>query len=839
MPNYRRLLFGGSVMLLAAGLCLIFDDARYLSAGGEVCNGICSITESTVNDFARGTLHYTGIRNVVDGEIQLLPVGLTSPWNASAYALPEARSELAAVIYRNPTTYGETIYAIGGFGSDRVTPQADIYTATTMSTGGIAAPGWRTVTQSPLDIPLAATQAVISTTSTGGFLYVLGGIYTAGQLKTATILYKPIDINGTLPSGAWSTAELGPTGSPAPLSSHQAFVRNGYLYVVAGADAGGNLVNDIYRAQIQPNGSLGAWVADTPSPLTRAAFAIARWNSENSGDWLYLIGGRSSKFNDYGEADVDFTYFEGSGLHNPFKTFPSGSVTALAAPRLGHTAVQAGGVLYTIGGDEGGAGTHGITNTVLTGLIDSTPGKEGQLVFPWITTNPLGEGHAYHASVISGIGEIYVIGGINDSNVPQASVYHGSTSGIGYNYAPAGNYTSRIIDRASNSAITDIKINAILTRTTGMTLTLQYRVGDSQAAVLGAPWKALGDFPTNTSTSGLTQTFSLQASDVYSSQIQYRAFFTTSYTNTSPILTAFQINYPPPPVKPDFVANGMSVPPESSIRVTQTITYWVSNNSLLAAPVRRLNVTVNPNAAAKLVNGRRFPPPPLVSGASPGKGASPQDDPRPYMVWVSFYAFQTTLVTPTLPISQPGTMNCIDANPLHPGYPNSQYAPFIYYNVELYKTANPFYAQCSVPPNTKNFFMQVDTCDPSTDPFCTDHSHGYVVEVSETNNLLGPVPAAKQIGTDCYVLTTTAQPVSGVSISVNTSPDCGALAYTSGRTVSLSASPASGYRFLNWIGCDTPAGANCSITMNAPKSVTAKFISDSELGPVFLPFVGR
>lgn len=724
MQNHKRLLFGGGALLLAALLSLCFQPT-HLTAGGEVCNGVCSITETTVNDFVQGTFYYTGIRNVGDGEVQLIPIGLTSPWVLDPYALPAARAELAAALYRDANDR-EVIYVVGGFDQLGV-PRAEVYTATITITGAIAAPGWQTATHSPLDIPLASTQAVISPTTSGGYLYVLGG-FTTNLEVTATILYKTLNADGSLPAGAWNRTELPPSPAPGdPLYWHQAFVRNGFLYIVGGADPNGNIINAIYRAPIQANGSLGAWIADTPSPMTRGAFATAIWNSAENGDWLYLIGGFQTKGDPAGQAQVDYTYFQGDGsLFNPFTT---NLVSALPAARYGHTAVQAAGVLYTIGGDQGGTGSASVTNTVLSGLIDSTPGKVGQLAFPWITTNPLGEGRKYHASVINRIGEIYVIGGYGPSGAgtePKATVYHGATSGVGATFAPTGKYESRVINRANNRAIIDFKVNATLTQTTGMTLTIQYRAANDLAALLSKGWTTLGNMPTNTPSAGITQTFQITTADRTLSLIQYRALYTTENTSFSPILNEFQVNYypPPTPTNIDFIVADIGTPNANSVPATQTVVVRVSNigtqnfnnpASPLARPRALTTTPTRPKPGAAL--------PFVVPRASPSAIS--------YYVWVDVYIDPSPAPSAPYP---PG--NCLDISGNQ--YAGLQYIPL--YGLGIGQSVDLTF-QCYVTTTgTHNYYAQVDTCWDANGLDCS-LTYGLVMEKNnnEANNIKGPV----------------------------------------------------------------------------------------------------
>jgi len=47
--------------------------------------------------------------------------------------------------------------------------------------------------------------------------------------------------------------------------------------------------------------------------------------------------------------------------------------------------------------------------------------------------------------------------------------------------------------------------------------------------------------------------------------------------------------------------------------------------------------------------------------------------------------------------------------------------------------------------------------------------------------------------------------------------------FTTGSSVTLSATPNSGHNFLGWGSCDTEAGPNCTVTMSADRTVTASF----------------
>jgi hypothetical protein len=55
--------------------------------------------------------------------------------------------------------------------------------------------------------------------------------------------------------------------------------------------------------------------------------------------------------------------------------------------------------------------------------------------------------------------------------------------------------------------------------------------------------------------------------------------------------------------------------------------------------------------------------------------------------------------------------------------------------------------------------------------------------------------------------------------------------YNSGSSVILTAVPSPGSSFGGWAGCDTPSGDNCTMSVDADKSVTATFMANPTLTP--------
>jgi len=64
-----------------------------------------------------------------------------------------------------------------------------------------------------------------------------------------------------------------------------------------------------------------------------------------------------------------------------------------------------------------------------------------------------------------------------------------------------------------------------------------------------------------------------------------------------------------------------------------------------------------------------------------------------------------------------------------------------------------------------------------------------------------------------------------------TDPAAGAHSYNDGTVVNITATPDAGYEFVNWTGdVADPNSATTTVTMNADKTVTARFITDNGNG---------
>src|SRR5581483_7984909 len=538
------------VIALVVGLsCVIVLSIQPLRAATLNCNGLqCTLVHTTTNDFVRGDFYATGLRKLGDGEVQLLPVGLSTPWQATT-ALPGNRAELALVSNNN------ILYAIGGF--DGTNYHTEIYSATTSLVGNITA-GWSTADHLPQ--ARAGAIAVIAH-NPDPILYIIGGGNSASPGGSNTIYYKKIASNGAL-SGSWVTATL-----PLQLAYAAAVVRGSNLYVIGG---GSSATDTVYRIPIQnSNGDLGTPIQDTalPEALTQLG-GVAWYNPAH--DFLYVVGGLNAF--DQASQNVYYTSFNNDGSLNSWQN------TSLVDAFSAHGTIQYNGAIYVIGGKQGIGASSAITK-VQTALIDpdgslhNWGGSQGN----WIVTEPLPAARYFHGSTANDGGELFVVGGYDKNGNPTANVYHGSTTGAASTYAPNGSFTGEIFDTGTNTHLQAIRWSASVEDTSKMQLALYYRTANDSTAILAQPWTFGGFAAQSTTAFTNTITFPSQINNRY---LQYRAIFTTTLANKSPLLYAVELDFTrdptPTPISTNTPTAGPSSTPTPTGSATPTFTPTVS-----------------------------------------------------------------------------------------------------------------------------------------------------------------------------------------------------------------------------------------------------------------------
>ena len=248
---------------------------------------------------------------------------------------------------------------------------------------------WNTGTQLP--------EAVLNhaAVTLNGFVYVLGGYHytpASNDFISKVVYYSKIHSDGS----------IGPrqVANPMPYSAffESASIWNNRIYIIGGWTSAQALTSAIYSANIQPDGSLSAWVAQTSVP--DAIYT----QGEVSNGYLYVLGGVVNG----GEELINIVYYtrinaDGTlGGWNPTQSLPQ--VTANPG------AVAASGYIFTMTGFNGSS----LLNTFYMASV-AGDGSVGS----WSAGTPLPQALTYSAAAVSD-SYIFVSGGAANTGISSA-----------------------------------------------------------------------------------------------------------------------------------------------------------------------------------------------------------------------------------------------------------------------------------------------------------------------------------------------------------------------------------------------------------------------------------
>ena len=221
-----------------------------------------------------------------------------------------------------PIVYNDRAYLIAGTSSGG--PEIRTVYYTTFNSDGSLQP-WSTTTPLP-QVTTGHTAEIWN-----DYIYVIGGWNGASSRNT---VYKAqINENGEISS--WTTT----ASLPSNRWYHTSFVYENWIYVIGGLGFH-DTVNTVYRASINPDGSLNPWV--TLSPLD---YGINSHESEIIGNQVLLIGGswitQSNPYDKVLSSSIDnkgeLSIWEDTGFDLPL-------------PLAKHATESIGSMVYVVGG---------------------------------------------------------------------------------------------------------------------------------------------------------------------------------------------------------------------------------------------------------------------------------------------------------------------------------------------------------------------------------------------------------------------------------------------------------------------------------------------------------
>lgn len=358
-------------------------------------------------------------------EFRLITSGTFSPstinWTQTT-ALPQALQGLGAVFVpvEDGTQQANYVFALGGADTLNTAVPA-VYRATVEQTGALGA--WTAMDSLPAGRAYHATAAAtaltaaLDTTTTAAYLYVLGGKNPAGE-TVASVEFAHVDLSGTV--GSWQAT----TALPAPIHGASAAIFRGFLYLAGGADTANAASTKTYRAQINADGSLGAWEEMAALPNASSHSSLV-----NFGPYLYVIGGETGTVT---PVSATLSGSETSAVHlarinlrtGALNTTGWSAVSTLSKARSKHSAVFAGGALFVSSGVYSGQpgsseNAYAVVNS--DGTLGSWNGATGAETIAAETGYSL-----YNQAMVtfvdaSGSGHVLVLGGADRLNEGRPS----------------------------------------------------------------------------------------------------------------------------------------------------------------------------------------------------------------------------------------------------------------------------------------------------------------------------------------------------------------------------------------------------------------------------------
>lgn len=256
----------------------------------------------------------------ISGLLTLAWPGLAAPW-VQTTSLPDGYSS-HALVYASGF-----LYQTGGSSdSQGFTDGTNVFYAQVHSNGTIGT--WNTAT------PLPEIIFYHDSVAANGFVYVIGGYHYTdadGIYISSNAYYAKINSDGSL--GPWQTANP----MPDSIANSSASVWNNRIYVIGGLDENQNLLNTVYSATFQTDGSLSAWATQAPLPEPLYTQAGA------ANGFIYISGGING-----GGGTQNTVYYTKINADGTLAGWNQTSPLPHAVSEFG--LVAANGLIYSMGG---------------------------------------------------------------------------------------------------------------------------------------------------------------------------------------------------------------------------------------------------------------------------------------------------------------------------------------------------------------------------------------------------------------------------------------------------------------------------------------------------------
>ena len=278
--------------------------------------------------------------------------------------------------------------------------------------GNGACSGW--CTDSIYNLPSARTN--YSIVAYNGFLYVIGGLNSAGTAQS-TIYIAKLGANGEpqLWNPTWDPATdpnkttwaywHTDTGLSSARSGLTAIAYNNRMYVMGGRTTGSTTINTVEVADITPNGKLGGWSSSTALPYNLYGHSSVVYN-----DRLYIIGGNST-VNGTPRSEVYYNKINPNGTLNSWQQ--TSSFSGGRTGNGGNFATVWGAYVYVSGGCST-VNTNGYCTSIASDTQVASINADGSINV-WNTVGNVANQRMGH-TLFSWRDVIYEVGGCTAQN---------------------------------------------------------------------------------------------------------------------------------------------------------------------------------------------------------------------------------------------------------------------------------------------------------------------------------------------------------------------------------------------------------------------------------------
>jgi len=306
--------------------------------------------------------------------------GQLNSWSTSPNGLPAAKSNGATV------TANGYIYMISGLSTNTV------YYSKLNANG---APSAWTTSANPLPTSLVNTTAITA----NGYLYVLGG-------SGSVVYYAKLNTDGSTSSWTTNTNLL-----PTAVNSGTAVTANGYVYYLGGL-VGSTVQSAVYYAKLNADGSTGAWKTNANAIPT----AVLLHTSIVANGYVYVMGGCTTNSCSSAQTTVYYAKLNTDGSTGSWNT----NTNALPQADDQSATAVSNGYVYIMAGQVGPGSMQ--ANAYYAKL--NSDGSIGS----WTTNANALPDLRRDGSAVTSNGYIYFIGGQNNSNADQTTVFYASSA---------------------------------------------------------------------------------------------------------------------------------------------------------------------------------------------------------------------------------------------------------------------------------------------------------------------------------------------------------------------------------------------------------------------------